>query len=124
MPKFTEIATTTERHPNAPPAWWVLNAPRPLYGTIHVSGNDAFTWTGPFVEGIHYAAIDPTDPEASRWLEENRRLGAVLLRYVTEDEIAEWAGGYCHPVPVEEFTEADLRQAFFALCGRREVEIG
>ena len=75
----------------APAGWEIYNAPRPLYGTV-TSDSDgenygACTWQGDFISGVHYAAIDPNDPDADRLREENRKLDATRLVWVTQETV-------------------------------------
>jgi hypothetical protein len=65
--------------PQAPEGWEVYNAPRPLEGTT--------IWMGKFIGGIFFAAIDPADPDADLWREENRRLAAVRLEFVSRQSV-------------------------------------
>ena len=73
---------TDEGFKKLPHRWEVYNAPRPLYG--HLS------WTGDFLHGIFYVAIDPSDDYvAENWKQENIRLDGWLLEWVSEDEAAD-----------------------------------
>lgn len=77
------------RPTEAPEGWEIYNAPRPLYGTIRKTPEKwypALTWTGEFVSGLFYAAVDPNDPDADRWRKENESLHAFRLDYITHDE--------------------------------------
>lgn len=80
------------RPQEAPEEWEIYNAPRPLFGTRE--GNKVYTWEGEFISGIFYAAIDPKDPDADMWREENEKLHATRLEFVTRqlviDEMVEY----------------------------------
>ena len=67
-----------ERPFKAPEGWLVCNAPRPLPGTK--------TWTGRFVCGCYYAAIDPDDEFAEMLTENCRKLDAAELVWHTFEE--------------------------------------
>lgn len=61
------------RPPEAPAGWIVMNAPRPLDGTT--------TWQGDWNCGLHYAAIDPSDPHSGHMITDNLEACAVVVRY-------------------------------------------
>jgi hypothetical protein len=69
-----------------PADWLIFNAPRPLYGDR--------TWIGPFCSGVFYAAVDPSGDGTAAYIKMDRELDAVLIRWVTEAEIREWADTY------------------------------
>ena len=69
-----------------PENWIICNAPRPLYGHT--------TWTGDFIGGIFYAAIDPDCECASRYLHDNAELDAREIVFVTQDECLERTMAY------------------------------
>jgi hypothetical protein len=73
------------RPKEAPENWEIYNAPRPLFGTRE--DNKVYTWEGEFISGIFYAAINPDDPDANMWREENERLHAIRLEYVTRQSV-------------------------------------
>lgn len=62
-----------------PPGMEVYNAPRPLPGVI--------TWTGDFVAGCFYAAIDPQAEDYKWLLSRIEDLDGTRLIKVTEKEI-------------------------------------
>jgi len=88
----------------APEGWEIYNAPRPIFGTITDTGPT--TWQGEFISGIFYAAINPDDDEAEMWREENRKLHATKLQYVTRqsviDEMVEY---YNQKYPADKVTK-------------------
>ena len=59
--------------PDVPEGWLILNAPRPLVGTM--------TWSGDFLHGVFYSAIDPGDEFAAQSLEACRYLDAWEVIY-------------------------------------------
>lgn len=67
------------RPDEAPEGWIVFNAPRPISGTK--------MWQGPFTMGVFYAAVDPADELAERFVAVNKRDGASILEYATRGEI-------------------------------------
>src|SRR5471030_2831873 len=73
------VAVTDVAQTSAPETWLVLNAPRPLLG-MEVKEN------GDFLNGRFYAAIDPADSMAARFLEENRKLAASVVLVASRDE--------------------------------------
>ena len=64
--------TTTARPANIPANWIVMNATRPLLGSIH--------WR----DGSFYAAITPDD-DAARVITKNTELDAYTVHYITEN---------------------------------------
>lgn len=76
---------------DAPEGWIIMNAPRPLLGTKVIEG-------GEFLTGRFYAAIDPNDSVAQRFVQENIKLDAVVVLHAdieTQTEMAlEGAGEY------------------------------
>ena len=71
--------TVSPRPAHVPAAWPIFNAPRPLCGTV--------TWTGEFLTGIFYAAVDPADPAAAAFIAHNRRDAAVVVEYVAAADL-------------------------------------
>lgn len=57
---------------DAPADWLLMNAARPLMGHKTLGG-------GPFLAGRFYAAIDPSDSMAERYVEENRKLDGHVV---------------------------------------------
>lgn len=72
------------RPSNVPAGAVIVNAPRPLYGSL-VNGYP-LTWQGNFCSGIFYAAVLADDPARDKWLDLNRRNGAIVLTHITERE--------------------------------------
>jgi hypothetical protein len=69
-----------------PPHWRIYNAARPLPGSIE--------WTGEFLHGVFYAAIDPDDDRAD-WMEERcLSLDGHLVTFVPKDEVVQWVHAY------------------------------
>jgi hypothetical protein len=75
----TRKVVNFKRPTEAAPGWEIYNAPRPLWGTR--------IWQGDFISGVFYAAIDPNDPEADRFRENNKNLDAVKLEFVTRASV-------------------------------------
>jgi len=74
------VVATQESQPAFNNGWLVMNAARPLLG--HATEN------GKFLDGVHYAAIDPDDSLAATYIEENRKLNASIVVTATQDEQA------------------------------------
>lgn len=62
--------------------WLILNAARPLIGTLLPEGGRAH-WQGEFLFGVYYAAVDPSADDADWALGQNLRLDAKLIQPVT-----------------------------------------
>jgi hypothetical protein len=62
----------------------ICNATRPLYGN---ATND--DWSMPFIQGRHFAALNPNDSEFSNWLKRNEQLDACLLIFVDKETALE-----------------------------------
>lgn len=87
IPPAPELAVTEVRvgiFENAPmevpDGWVVMNASRPLLGSRTEENTEA--WPG----RMFYAAIDPADPMASRYIEENKRLDARVVLVASREE--------------------------------------
>jgi hypothetical protein len=85
---FEVFFTAAARPAKAPEGWIVFNALRPLYGTLGpqdpVSDRPiAETWedTQGRLTGIHFAAVDPKDPDAMDWIKYNANQDAVIVEY-------------------------------------------
>lgn len=94
----------------APEGWTIFNAPRPLFGSLHPVTEDAVTWTGDFATGRLYAAVSPTDELRHKWLQQNKRLAAVVLHYISEDEAKQMARTY-----IAENIDQDIPEEIFAM---------
>jgi hypothetical protein len=94
------------RPADSPADWVIWNAPRQLAGHRN--------WIADFCRGVHYAAIDPSQPDAARLTRDNQSLSAFPCRWVTMDEIMAWARGYYPPLGVDpdEFDEDDIIRAY------------
>lgn len=77
-----------KRPTEAAPGWEIYNAPRPLFGTR--------VWQGDFISGVFYAAVDPNDPDANRFRENNKNLDATLLEFVTRQSVIDEMVQYYH----------------------------
>lgn len=77
--EVSDQVTDTQR--SIPADWVIVNAPRPLFGNIQ--------FTGDFISGIFYAALDPADEYFQTWMDANKKLDARVIHYVTESELAE-----------------------------------
>jgi len=90
--------------------WLVMNAPRPLLGNE--------TMTGEFVTGRFYAAIDPADIMADKYVEENQNLDARLLVVVPREvqvDLALEGNPYR-----EQYLALDVEERYVRLSGQLE----
>jgi len=69
------------------------------------------------VRGVFYAQVDPSDPSASMWIEQNRRLDACVIRFVSQDEhvarVRKWVDDEWLPEAAKRYPRsvvADIRQ--------------
>jgi len=84
-------------HP-IPENWIICNAPRPLYG--------AEEWTGEFIKGIFYVAVDPDSEDAPFQLHRNAELNATELVFVTQEQCIEVAMAYYR----EYYPDTEIKQ--------------
>jgi hypothetical protein len=119
-----------DRPADIPENWIVFNAPRPLFGTLITAAGGpqaGCTWIGDFVTGRLYAAVDPEDEDAQRWIDENRSLAAVILVYVSQEEldqrVDEWAVGYAkkYNLDLTEFDRSEIVDAYWGAYKRGET---
>lgn len=82
--KFQKRLIIGSRPSHVPADSIIFNAPRPLFGSVDCLGCP--TWKGEFCTGIFYAAVTADDTLRNNWLEQNRRLAATILEYITEAE--------------------------------------
>lgn len=79
--KFNAVRLVRDRSSvvpdNVPPDAVIFNAPRPLFG---------YEWKGDPCFGIFYAAIGPDDYNRINFIDQNRRLDATVLIFVSEEE--------------------------------------
>lgn len=75
--KIGQRPTHTPTGETIPANWIICNAPRPLDGDM--------AWEGEPFRGALYVAIDPTGPDAGRFLRNNAELHGVILEYVDEE---------------------------------------
>jgi hypothetical protein len=68
-----------------PPEYMIMNAPRPLYAS------DDLHWTGDFVHGVFWVAVDPNDPLL---IEMNLNLDAYRLHFIDYAAVAEDTKAY------------------------------
>ena len=122
--KAQSFATSDLRPAQAPPDWIVINAPRPLDGS-ELSGNQRATWEGKFHHGVHYAAVDPCDPEAARRVRENLSLDGWVVRYVTDGEIASAMETYCleNEIDRSDYEWEELRNTFLQLVWNQTISL-
>ena len=117
------IAVCFDSRPSfVPESWTIYNAPRPLYGSTLPDGRRE--WTGDFLRGIFYVAVDPADPYAATWKKENEQLHAHIVQYRTDEWVRAWVNGYYHAryddkyggcavgETLERMTDADYRQVY------------
>lgn len=65
-----------------PEGWIVYNAPRPLMG--HEG------WSGEFVHGIFYAAVNPESKDADFYNKHNQAVDGHIVKWVTKGDVLEW----------------------------------
>jgi hypothetical protein len=67
----------------------IYNSSRPVIGTR--VDDMSLTWQGDPVAGggTYYAAVEPDDPDGYNWRVGNRAQGAVLIEYVTIEQVRE-----------------------------------
>jgi len=98
------IRHVCSERPDVPEDWVICNAPRPIVGTK--------TWTGPFIEGVFYAAIDPVDEQKDWMIMRNSSQSAVQIFYHTESALVSLAIIYYkknYPDTVNEIDEVEMR---------------
>lgn len=89
------------------------------------------TWAGePTLLGCFYAAVDAGDPHAAELRDENLANGAVVIEYVTDDQVRQalmkhWAEALNAPDLAAQFKDADMdyvwgHYVFARLHHRRE----
>jgi hypothetical protein len=81
-------ATLPQPHPEPIPAGsTIYNGPHPLIGSF-VDGL-SLAWLGEPLgaSGAHYAAVLPDDPRRPEWHAHNLAAGAVVIAYVTLDQV-------------------------------------
>ncbi len=97
-----QVTVIGNRPTQAPDGWSIFNAPRPLCGDTQ--------WTGDFVHGIFYVAVDPADDYAAGFIACNANLDAWQLEYTTEEvAVTEMLSEYqaTYPDEVNEIDPAD-----------------
>lgn len=57
--------------------WVIFNAPRPLAGDRR--------WTGDFIAGVFYAAVDPNGDDAKEHYAFNFNMDATMLQYISPE---------------------------------------
>lgn len=62
----------------------IHNAPRPLYGNARED-----SWQMDFIQGRHFAALDPNGADYEVWTRLNEELNAVQVEWVAEAEAYE-----------------------------------
>lgn len=94
------------RPADIPPGWLIFNAPRPLAG--HRTG------TGDFRHGIHYAAVDPTAPDAEQMKRRNTADDGWLVGYVTQANVDAWAVEFAREngYDLSDSTPEEIRQSY------------
>jgi N12 class adenine-specific DNA methylase len=80
--ELTIIRLLDPRPEDVPSDYLIFNAPRPLLGDKD--------WTGDFLHGIFYAAIDITSASADRTIQDIIDLDGWLCEYVTQADIEKW----------------------------------
>ncbi|WP_219096329.1 helicase-related protein [Pseudomonas sp. UMAB-40] len=77
------VVADPEGIPEFPAGWVVMNAARPLFGHSVVNGR--------FLDGVHYAGIDPRDSLAQMYVTENIKLNASVIVSATPDQQVQMA---------------------------------
>lgn len=77
----------TEQRPGIPSSHIIFNAPRPMIGSIE--------WSGKFMHGVLYAALDVTLPGADNCFLKNVQYDGWVVEYVTQDDIDAWIEAQC-----------------------------
>ena len=125
---FEKVEVIGNRPEEAPDDWLVFNVPRPLYGSIVKTGewsSNSVTWIGDFVTGVHYAAVDPApeDPaynDPHMWIDENRKLDARIVTWVSKEEhlfrILTWFDEFYVPYVIEKY-DVDVREEGYTILG-------
>ena len=90
--------------------WIVMNAPRPLMGTETTSN-------GEFLEGRFYAAIDPRDPMAQAYVDENVKNGASVVFVADHETLNKMALNTISSDSVGAYLEMDPEERDIALRG-------
>lgn len=112
--------------PQAPAGWLVLNAPRPLMGSLQAGGRPCH-WTGDFAHGVFYAAVDldNADGYAWEWLTRNADDDAWLCEFITPADIDAWAEGFAqaHGLNLTHASPSAIRQSYFVHNGYAEVHL-
>lgn len=97
------------------PGWEFYNAARPF--PAHE------TWTGEFVSGIFYGAIDPQADYADEYRKRAEELDADLLVFVARDEVEAWGRAYCqkHGINYDKYEFSDIAKAWLRHAEREEA---
>ena len=82
--KFQQRLIIGDRPSHVPATADIFNAPRPLFGSL--DNEMPLTWKSDFITGIFYAAVTQEDDLRSNWMEQNRRLAATRLVFITEEQ--------------------------------------
>ena len=112
--------TRKPRHATVPPHWTIYNAPRPLFGHMN--------WTGDFITGLFYAAIDPNGPGAEEDTERNRAFNAVIVNYVTDLEWEQAVTAYGqkmaadYQIDLADFDRADIEASYANHLHQKETD--
>ena len=102
--------TFSERPHQAPAGWRVMNAARPIPGSsIFEDGRyQSKDWTGDFIKGVYYSAIDPEDELAHVWLATCAGLDACELVFVTKQQAIDAGLAWYRASYPDEIAEIDL----------------
>jgi hypothetical protein len=102
--------TRQTRPADIPADWPIYNAPRPLAGDR--------TWTGDFLTGRFYAAVDPAGPYAEEYTRRNVQNDAARLEYITPEEWDQAVTAYGatmaeeYGIDLADFDRADVESSF------------
>ena len=70
-----------ERPTDIPKDWWIMNAPRPLWGNKQ--------WTGEFLCGVYYVALDLDGELYQDRVEYNKSMDATILEFISRQEVVD-----------------------------------
>ena len=121
---FENVEVIGDRPEEAPDGWLVFNAPRPLCGS-RLPDDSRACWTGDFVTGVLYAAVNPKPADAvydapQMWIDENRKLDARIVTWVSEEDhrarMMAWFDEFYVPYAIEKY-DVDVRDEGYTALG-------
>lgn len=85
----------------------IMNAPRPI------AGDPEKIWNDDFNHGRFYTAIDPVSEFAKQNIEENRKLDAWLIAFITEQNVVDYFKRGKYADKIEGVDQEDLNEMFY-----------